>query len=424
MTISKHLTPIIFKRKSTLDKKPSFDYSTDSNSDDDEASNVSKVRILRKKCYKEQALWFLNSLPSEMLKNIDLCEEVWKAHKTCSSLDKDSERGCMLDEFSAHRLLESCDDACTVRELRNFLITIDPDRTMGKFSLLEFLIYKYDVDWREVVNAEQCFDWQAQKEAQQSFDRAKCALDITVDAMRNAKKEAQMLESAEIKAANEEDNASKAAEISRLAEIELSQAKEEAALTLSELKKQEDLIREKKTGLKTRASDDTLGVVKRNKAKAELAILFSEDPLPLRRARISEEHAIKKCTKASIAAKVATGNAELAIIQSKEAKHCAATAKLECLEAAKIAEQSIPIMEDAFEEVQEILGEVSKNKKAGKGILFYIDRELIEAKKFLPKNKFVELEAEADEMKQLATPENDIKTAYSKVERPLTYNKI
>lgn len=41
--------------------------------------------------------------------------------------------------------------------------------------------------------------------------------------------------------------------------------------------------------LEGKSSDETLSVVKRNKAKAELAQLKGEDPLPLRKAKIGQE---------------------------------------------------------------------------------------------------------------------------------------
>jgi len=46
--------------------------------------------------------------------------------------------------------------------------------------------------------------------------------------------------------------------------------------------------------LKKKSEDTNLGVVQRNKAKNELAQHLSEDPLPLRRAKLTTQAATKK----------------------------------------------------------------------------------------------------------------------------------
>jgi hypothetical protein len=55
-----------------------------------------------------------------------------------------------------------------------------------------------------------------------------------------------------------------------------------------ELKKQEDAYSKQVTDLETKSKDANASLVTRNKAANELAQLKQEDPLPLRRAKISQ----------------------------------------------------------------------------------------------------------------------------------------
>lgn len=101
-------------------------------------------------------------------------------------------------------------------------------------------------------------------------------------------------------------------------EQESKQAKRELEAALAEVKSQEDARNNKTAELQKKTEEG--GLVSRNKAKAELAqhlaevILFVkldrilmnwQDPLPLRRAKITLEAAVKKAEKAAIAAEAA-----------------------------------------------------------------------------------------------------------------------
>jgi len=91
------------------------------------------------------------------------------------------------------------------------------------------------------------------------------------------------------------NNLKKTASDSALAENAARSAKIELEQALSELKAQEDAYHNKKAELERKSEEG--GVVSRNKAKAELAQLLAEDPLPLRRAKITTEAAVKKSRK-------------------------------------------------------------------------------------------------------------------------------
>eukprot|EP00479_Gromia_sphaerica_P004715 TRINITY_DN15561_c0_g1_i1.p1 TRINITY_DN15561_c0_g1~~TRINITY_DN15561_c0_g1_i1.p1 ORF type:complete len:130 (-),score=26.29 TRINITY_DN15561_c0_g1_i1:161-550(-) len=75
------------------------------------------------------------------------------------------------------------------------------------------------------------------------------------------------------------------------------------------------------------------GIVSRNRAKNELEQLLAEDPLPLRRAQITTQAALKKAEKARAPFKIARENAEArrgeatAAREEAEAKRADAQAK-------------------------------------------------------------------------------------------------
>merc|ERR1712125_43759 len=77
-------------------------------------------------------------------------------------------------------------------------------------------------------------------------------------------------------------------------------AKEELEVALQALHAEEEAYNKKKEELERKSKEG--GVVSRNKAANELAQLLAEDPLPLRRAKITQEAAVKKAEKTKIAA--------------------------------------------------------------------------------------------------------------------------
>ena len=112
-------------------------------------------------------------------------------------------------------------------------------------------------------------------------------------------------------------------------------------------------------------------MVKRNKAKAELAMAKAEDPMPLRMAKIHQEAAVRKVTKATVKAGAATAAAETAAKLAVEARVAAEKAAIEASQAAKDAEDAIPAANQAFVDAEAVLEEVkAKNSGTGEGNLW------------------------------------------------------
>jgi len=120
-------------------------------------------------------------------------------------------------------------------------------------------------------------------------------------------------------------------------------AADESARAANEVRK-EQAIYDNRTAELT-AKTQSGGVVSQNKAKAELAQHLAADPLPLTRAKITAEAAEKRAAKA------------LALAQQRVA------------------------------ELEAYLAELSAKSGSAAGSLWWIDRELHEARKYMPKAK-------------------------------------
>jgi hypothetical protein len=262
--------------------------------------------------HRDQAVWFLNAywhaFASQEAENI--YSYVQKMHE----IDPRGAEGNCVDEMRAHRFLESLGQTLTAIEMRNVMREIDIDFDKH-VSTIEYLLYRYKeygngtVNVHVVSNSTPCDDPALAEqiaEASRLFGEAKTALEAA-------------------QAAAQEAN--------------------EALETLNREQKQYD---DRIAALEATGNDENLGVVKRNKAKAELAQMQAEDPLPLRRARINQGAAVRKAERTLKAAREAFDQADAYLHDAQER---AATAG-----------------------------------SAG-GELWWIDRDLQEAKKYMPGNR-------------------------------------
>jgi len=241
------------------------------------------------------------------------------------------DQGTQLDELNAHRFLEKCDKTLTVVSLRDKLSKagIDKNTKRKYIPLTHFLVIHYNVNPSELANA-------AQGDNEEEVRRAQ-----------------RMLE--EVQAAFAE--ASRTAEEAHKAEAAAKQAQAELEAALAELKAQEDAFNAKTEELKRKSEGGS--VVQMNKAKNELAQHLASDPLPLRRAKITTEAAVKKAERTAREAEAARARADAALED--------ATKKLA--------------------EAEAYLEEVKSKPGSAQGALWWIERELHEAKAFLPTSK-------------------------------------
>jgi len=116
------------------------------------------------------------------------------------------------------------------------------------------------------------------------------------------------------------------------------------------------------------------------KAKNELAQHLGQDPLPLRKAKITAEAAAKKLEKANKAAQEAKDRAEADRVKAQEAAALAESDRIAAEAAVEDGQQKLIAAEQYLE--------AQKAKGTGKteGTFWWLDRELAEKKKYMPKS--------------------------------------
>jgi len=308
------------------------------------ATDQDKLDDLCRRPYKDQAIWFLNGFWKKL--GDAEAKNIWKWKHKFDTLDLEKgKEGNQLDELNAHRFLESFNETLTVQALRSKLAEVGVDKnTKRKYvPFVHYLIFKYKVDLHALVTASQGDNQEEIEQAQRMLDAVSRAFVEVQATAETAKKREQE---------------------SRIAEAAAKQAQAELEQSLAELKAQEDAFNNKTAELKQKS--ETGSVVQMNKAKNELAQHLSSDPLPLRRAKLNSEAAVRKAERASKAAEEAVAAAEAARIASEEA------------------------VEDARRKVAEAeayLDEVRSKPGSAQGQIWWMQEELNERKAYLPKSK-------------------------------------
>jgi len=398
------------------------------------ANDQEKLEDLCSRSFKDQAVWFLNAFWEDF--GAQEAEQLWRYVEIANETDINNNG--VLDEFEGHKFLEKCKEEMTVMAMRQKLRdtgAINKNDRPKTVPICHFLLFRYDVDWTVLVNAPQGSKEEIDKaqamldEVQRAFEASEAAAAAAAEALRQSKaaeaeakaREAEAIRTEDAAKAREaeakereadavarEHEARAIAEDAREKEAEFKAAEEEVAAAVAELKAQEDAYNSKIEELKKRSTEG--GVVSQGKAKNELAQLLAEDPLPLRRAKITMEAALKRAEKARAPFKEATEKAEAAAKLAGEARAAAeaaanqaSQARAEAGEAAReasqarsLAEQARSRSEDAkraadaaleeasakLQEAEEYLEE-AKNRMPN-GSIWWMERELHERRAYMP----------------------------------------
>lgn len=365
------------------------------------ANDHEKLQALVKKTYKEQAIWFLNAFWEEFAQSE--AELFWNYVNLSGEIDiQKHDEGCGLDEMQAHVFLEKFDETLTVRALRTKLRetgAIGEKERPKLVPLTHYLLFKYSADWHVLVNASQGDNSKEVAEAQRMLNEVTALFEESN--ARAAEASAAVLEAAqreaEAKSREEESRAAEAEAIAREQEARereapFKAAQEEMTAALEEVRAQEDAYNARTEELKKKSEEG--GVVTRNKAKNELAQHLAEDPLPLRKAKITLEAATKRAEKARAPFEAATKEAESAraaatdaAAQATAAAEAAAAARAACEEAKAAADAALQAARDSVAEAEAYLEEIKSRPGCAHGALWWLDRELYEQKKYLPESK-------------------------------------
>jgi len=296
-----------------------------------------------KKKYSDQAIAFLNAYWDEVNDDRQL---IWDQTHQFITLDHENgKEGSDLDEFNAHRFLEKLGETKTVKQMRDELKEIDMDFNK-RMALVEYFLWHYKKSVSDFLSRPQgSVDPEELAEAQRLLDEVQKALAESQAAAELAQtREREALE----------------------AEAPYKKAQEELNQAIEEVRRQEEDYKRRTQQLKQKSEDQSIGVVQRNKASNELAQLLSQDPLPLRQAKISLEAAERK--------------AEKARKPFKEARERAEQARAE-------ADRAVDECNRRYDEAERYLKEVMSKPSAPHGQNWWFERELEEAKKFMPSKK-------------------------------------
>jgi len=300
----------------------------------------------------------------------------------------------------------------TVMELRKKLEAIDIDKNR-RVALSEYLLFKYKKGVKELINSPQGDNKQELdaanakfnavqtqlSEVQQKLAEQKEALAQQKIQEEKARKTLEASKAAKVKADHEAASAAKALEAQNAAEAKVRAAEAELKSAVDALHKEEW---EHKNAIATQeaiSNDESAGQVKRNAAKNTAAQLKEKDPLPLRQAQITQGAALKKVErerKASEAATVlahaehekATASAKAAAdaeVAATEAAAAAEKARLEAEEQTRQVEAAEAELQKLFEQVVEELEAIKKKGGVAHGAIWWMERDLKEMKKYMPK---------------------------------------
>jgi len=354
-----------------------------------------KFAEVTSKPHFEQAIWWLNGFWEDGAEAES--EKIWEFAHLCVEIEtgrkvlygkRRVEVECKgdLDEIQSHVFLERMGETLTVRALRKRLADMDIDNNK-RMSLAEYLLAKYNKTPAALANSDQGsgvnpVEMQAAQDRFDSLNEQFAALSIASEradeAAKQAAKDKKTAETA-LATANQKAAAAKAAEDQlRVLEAELQVAVD---AVLAEEKKIADKIAE----LEGIVNDPGSGAVKKNKAKNEIAQVKSEDPLPLRKAKITQEAALKRAERARQPASDARAAADAEAAAAADAAARAANSLREAEKAKADLARQLAETQQAVAEAEAILQELKSRKGTPHGKIWWMERTLKENKKFMPK---------------------------------------
>jgi len=336
------------------------------------AEDKKKFQRLCQLPYKDQAIFFLNGFWGDGVDG-GVANTIWDYHKSFVELDKlgpAKGKGTELDQFWSAKFLEDNDKAITALDRKAALKVIDVDAD-GKMALIEYLVWKYKKSVAETNVAPQGDNSAAIKAAQQKIDAVMKQLAECEASLEKQKIAVKDNETAQKENAAAQKKLVQEEEALWFAEAELKKA-------IEELEKQEAEYKAKIAALENTIAKET--GMKQAKAKNELSQLKGEDPLPLRRAKITQEAALRKVQKQKVAVGVAKEAAQVAAAELE--KKAQALAK-----AVKELEDAYTKLEGKLAEAREELEKVKAKPGGGKGAIWWMEREMFEADSRLPTSR-------------------------------------
>lgn len=363
--------------------------------------------------HSDQGIYWLNGTWTD--NGPDIAEEVWNIVHTFIEIQNDEPvrygkraknkpEGVDLDEFQAHRVLEKLGTTLTVKEMRKRLLKLDIDNNK-KLSVIEFLVNKYMPDEEKAVQVVGTFpqggvDPKVLADAEEKMNEAQESVDASADAADAATEALAAAKTAATEAARTLDVSNQAAKeaadalkVTQEEEAVVKAAEAESQAAADALEAEEKKFNDKIAKLEKQSNDANLGNVKRNSAKNRLAQMKSEDPLPLRKAKITQNSALKKVKKARKKAVKATKKstelkeaADKSAQDAADAKQEADSKEQESVEAKEAAVKAVEVAKEKFAEAEQALADIkAEGTGVPQGKVWWMERILAERKKFMPR---------------------------------------
>jgi hypothetical protein len=359
-----------------------------------------KFRAFTNLNYAGQAKAFLNAFWGEH--GSTESDRIWDVYNVFVEIDFENKKeGRDLDEFGAHRVLEKFGETRSVKAMRDELRAVDMDFNK-RVALLEYLLFTFGHTVEEFVARPQ--------DASEELRAAQEAVEAAQSALADAVAALDASEAAASKAASEAATAAASAEEARTKAVAAQAAADDAnnkaaaaqaaeaelKAALDSLQAQEEAFETQKETLRQKSTDQSTGVVTRNKAANELAQLEATDPLPLRQAKIDTGAATRKAEKARIEADASAAQANAAAESAARAQaeadadaEAAENSRVAAEAAAEDARASAAEMENKFAEAESQLSALAavSGGSSGQGAIWWMERELAEAKKYAPRRR-------------------------------------
>jgi chromosome segregation ATPase len=273
----------------------------------------------------------------------------------------------------------------TAIQMRNAALKeIDMDCNK-RMSYIEYALWKYKHSVKELLarpqgeNKAEIERAEAMlREVQRLFAESEKRADEAQKALREA-------EARETDARNKEAEAKTREAEAKTREVEAAAAKAELEVALADLNAQQKEYDDTTADLKAKSEQG--GQVAQNKAKAELAQHLNKPTLALSRARITQEAAVKKAERARVAATEAKEAAIKARKDAEEATRQAVAARDKSHQAKLAADAAVEEARAKVDEAEAFLQEVKAKPGGGQGSIWWMERELHEARAFLPERK-------------------------------------
>jgi len=294
--------------------------------------------------------------------------------------------------------------------LKEQLRRIDVDAN-GLMALLEYLLFKFERSVLKCINNPQGGSEEDKRKLAEAT--AKCeALQRALDdlqeklvAQKRAERDAKVAENnahaAEAEARSAERIAKDQEAVLKAAEDAVRKAEDEARAADADLKRQQDEIANKAKSLEAKIANPSTGAVAKGQAVQELAALKGADPLPLRKAKITQEAAVRKVEaerkvaegeriKAQEVRKKAEEERKKAVSERQHAeaeREAAVAAREKAEEQTRQVEAAVADTEQKAKEANELLEELKKRDSVPHGAIWWMQRQVAEAKKYMPRSK-------------------------------------